>query len=43
VEPALFGHEDATHPPAAELSLELVGVTERGLQALAEFGQVNGL
>jgi hypothetical protein len=31
----LFGHEDATHPPAAELSLELVGIAEHGLQALS--------
>src|SRR5262249_52138341 len=39
----LLGHEDATHPPAPQLSLEVVGVTERALQALAKFGQVNGL
>jgi hypothetical protein len=43
VEFPLFSHKDATHPPAPELSLEVVRVTERGLQALAEFGQVNGL
>jgi hypothetical protein len=43
VEPALFGHKDATHPATPELSLEVVRVTERSLQALAEFGQLNGL
>jgi len=41
MEPALLCDEDATHPTTAELSLEMVRVTERDLQALAKIGQVN--
>ena len=39
----LFGDEDATHPRTPELSLEVVDVAERGLQALAEIGQRDSL
>ena len=35
-EPDLFGEEDATHPAAAQLPQDAVGVPEGGLEALLQ-------